>query len=355
MNGLVWRALREALVAGPLAWARGEGGGGGFDPPFRPPAVLLGPHAQTLAAPAAAAARVRRPAFRRQVVAAPGDGQPLALDWAAEGGAEPKAAVVFFHGIGGDSGAPYLRPWLAPGGLCERRGWAGVVYNRRGHAALEAVRGGGADPRFPSYGGGPADLADAQAALDAVEAALPPGTPLLGVGFSAGAPHLVRCAARFRAVACLSFAPDLEREAEHLRATPHADRLLLEAVRGLYRRNGKEALLAGCRGLTDLDAKACGPLHGARCVGEFYRAMQAADALAACPVPALVLASRDDPLLGREQHAAAARAAEANANVTAESTERGGHCGWVDAAYLSDPRRGTWADRRAAAFLQAAL
>src|SRR6185436_3379309 len=136
--------------------------------------------------------------------------------------------------------------------------------------------------------------------------------------------HFMRTLRR-KATAKLAHFPDL------------FDRAALEAARTLY----------------DFDDLVTAPVHGFRDAHDYYVRSSSLQFLSRIRVPTLLLSARDDPFLPAEVLAEVREVARANACLTLEFPERGGHVGFVSGRVPWQPRY--YAELRAGEFLADAL
>lgn len=306
---------------------------------FRPHPGLRGPLAQTCWQVTLRPFLARRRLRVRAHVLAP-DGQPLALDLFPPPSSQTQSGrgvLLLCHGIAGSWRSRSLGPWAE---LADELGMECAVWTRRGHPGASALSPGA----LPSSW---CDVDDARAVV-AYLSRLRPGEPVAAVGLSAGAPALVRLAARsppgnLAAVVAFGMAPDLVAQAAHVRARGGwLDRLLGEQARGLYCSRRATTL-------TEADDAVAREL-GHASAADYHASASVAGDLGNAHVPLLLLHSRDDPIV--EPGAAdvlEAAAAAAPETVVAVVTSHGGHLGHVDASGRC------WATRVAQEFIGTAL
>ena len=72
------------------------------------------------------------------------------------------------------------------------------------------------------------------------------------------------------------------------------------------------------------------PLHGFSGAADYYDRSSSMQFIEAVRVPTLLFAARDDPFIPPAALARAVELASTNDSVTIETTERGGHVGWIE-------------------------
>lgn len=321
--------------------------------PFEPHPLLLGPHAQTLAA------KFLRPddgvTYRREVLPT-ADGDAVELDfvdvpgvasWDSLGDAAPIGLVL--HGLEG----------------CARTGYAVQTYKE---FAARGVRPVGLN--FRTCGGRPPSLPRAYHAGETTDPAFVvetlrsrwPDAPLLGVGFSLGGNVLLKLLgelgsdAPFVAAASVSAPFDLAACVDRIESgfsRVYSAYLRRRLQKKLVLRRDElsdharvdEALAA--RTLRGFDHHLTAPLHGFTGADDYYSRSSSAGFVADIAVPTLLVRSLDDPFLARDDvpHAAIA----GNPHVDARLTPHGGHVAFV--ARGADGGLGWWAEQTVATWL----
>lgn len=268
---------------------------------------------------------VRLPAYHREVIALP-DGDIIAADWI--NGSPDAPLLVLIHGMEGSSQSRYARLIMQE---CLRRGWRGVVLHMRSCGGLMNKQ-----PQFYHAG----FYADVQYFIDELlpEEGLTQKLYLVGVslGGSQVAHYLAKGQAgqRVRAATIISTPLDLAASADHM--SKGFSRVYVARFRNslLEKYQLKEGLiqddqlaidLAQAKTFWDLDNAATAPMHGFRDASHYYREMSSKNCLKDIQVPALYLASRDDPFVPEDSmpHSRVG-------NVTSLLSQRGGHVGFVD-------------------------
>lgn len=315
---------------------------------YSPPAVLGGPHVQTLGARLVRAAAPSIP-YRRERIRTPDD-DFLDLDHHPPGGVRGEApTVVVLHGLEGCSRSGYAE---AIARSLSERGVRAAVLNFRGCSGEPNRR-----PRF-YHSGETRDLALVLGHLsDASDA------PLGAVGFSLGGNVLLKYLAEARpddplpdAAAAISVPYDLGAAADHM--ARGAGRLyssfFLRSLKEKVRRKARlfpeaydlDAARAAVT-LRDFDDAVTAPVHGFRDAEAYYRRSSCGPHLTDVRVPTLLIHSRDDPFVPPSSlpdlHALAREGP-----ITAAVSPRGGHVGFLT---TSSGGLATWAETRAAEYL----
>lgn len=241
--------------------------------------------------------------------------------WSVVDGAE--RAVVVVHGLGGSYDRHYC---IRVAREAERRGWSCLRLALRG-----------ADRRGSDfYHAGLVE--DLDAALASEELTRVPRIDLLG--FSLGGHVVLRWAAlrkdpRVRAVAAVCPPLDLGEAQRHLdeRVAGVYLRHVLGGLKEIYRGVAARAevptpasRMERVRTIREWDSLSIVPRWGFDDVDEYYRSQSVAPMLANVSTPALVVASRRDPMVRFATVEAAARTASSALQFLA--TGRGGHVGF---------------------------
>lgn len=319
-------------------------------PPYRPPAWLRGPHAQTIW-PALVAPRVRVP-YRRERWSTP-DEDFIDVDF-AEGPAVSPAAplLVLFHGLEGSSSSHYASALMD---AARRRGWRGAVAHFRGCSG-ELNRA----PR--AYHSG--DSAEIDWILRRF-ARLAGPAPLLAVGVSLGANALLKWlgeqgegAGFVTAAAGISPPQDLAAGAaalsrgfnrvytdNFLRTLKRKSLAKLAQHPGLFDR---ERMLRS-RDFFDFDDAVTAPMHGFASCHDYWARSSCRGFLGGIRVPTLVINALNDPFLPAQ---ALAAPAEASHFVRLDYPREGGHVGFLGGRF---PGRFAWVPERVHGFLGAHL
>ena len=80
----------------------------------------------------------------------------------------------------------------------------------------------------------------------------------------------------------------------------------------------------------EFDDAVTAPLHGFSGAADYYDRSSSMQFVAAVRVPTLLFVARDDPFIPPAALARAVELASTNDSVTIETTERGGHVGWIE-------------------------
>jgi len=261
-----------------------------------------------------------------------------------------RGVLVLVHGLAGDAGAPYMLGTAA-------KAWGAGLHVVR--LNMRNCGGTAALTRRHYHGGITEDLLAV-----CRELAEHDGIPRLHLaGFSLGGNHVLLLAARLGGGApswlrsigtvcpCVDFDAAVRRiDGPGLLYRAYRRRFLaglLEIARERARLDGEppDTALARCRGLRDFDARLTAPRNGFRDVDDYYRRASARARLGEIRVPALLVASRDDPLVPFET--LGDRELRANHALRLLVTERGGHLGFL--ARRREPDR-RWAESRLVEF-----
>lgn len=277
------------------------------------------------------------------------DGGTVSLDWLGldDAALEPATpTVVILPTICGD-GQSLRRTVRA---LRRRLGWRVVVCNRRGHGALPLTT-----PRFSTLGA----TDDVREQLAAIRRRVP-GSPLYGLGISAGSGLLVRYLGEEGATtplaAAIAHCPGYDTTRAFHRIHRVYDRYLLPAVRRHFLERHADALRALPGWAEALASRTVGELHdrqhpfaGYASADEYHartNPMAVADAVG---IPLLILNAADDPvctIANVEEHRSLfARVPDSLLVLTA----RGSHCAFFEGPWR--PR--SWAHRLIADYFAA--
>jgi uncharacterized protein len=317
---------------------------------YRPPAWLIGSHAQTIYP---SLVKGRAPPLRRERLGTP-DGDFIDLDWLD---AHPRRTtstplVVLFHGLEGDSSSHYARALMR---RLKAIGWRGVVPHFRGCS--------GEPNRLPRayHSGDYAEIAWILAAIHGID----PSAPTYAVGVSLGGSALLNWlgregahAARLVTAAAAVSAPlDLTRAGiaigegfNRIYARHFLHTLKPKAMRMARRFPGMldETAVRNANSMYAFDDAVTAPLHGFDGVDDYWKRGSSKPWLRGIAVPTLVLNARNDPFIPA---ASLPTSAEVSASVVLEQPEDGGHCGFANSLY---PGRVDWLPSRLVQFFEAA-
>jgi predicted alpha/beta-fold hydrolase len=296
----------------------------------------------------------RLPAPEARIFEVGQDARVLAhIHWQPARAAAP--TILALHGLEGSSSAHYMV------GLADKafaRGFNVVRLNQRNCGGTEALSAG-------LYHSGL--TADPLAVLR--ELAASDGVTRVGVvGYSLGGNLTLKLAGEagldpsvapyLRAVCAVSPTMDLARCVDALERRSNAV-YQWNFMRNLKRRMRRKAQvwpgrydttpLAGLRTVRAFDDAYTAPHHGFAGAADYYQRASALRVVDRIRVPALIIASDNDPFVPHEQFAAADVAA--NPHITVCVTRDGGHCGFLSEA--APDFDGYWAERAAIEFLAA--
>ena len=263
-------------------------------------------------------------------------------------------SILALHGLEGSSRAHYMR------GLADKAlalGFNAILLNQRNCGGTEHLSAG-------LYHSGLTH----DAAFVIRELIAQDGLPAIGViGYSLGGNLALKLAGDYgteappqlTAVCAVSPTMDL---GLCVRALERRSNFIYQwnFVRNLKRRMRRKAALvpdrydlaplARVRTVRAFDEAYTAPHHGFRDADDYYYRASALRVAARIAVPALIIASDNDPFVPWEQFQAPEIAA--NPQITVAITRDGGHCAFV--AEAADGDDGYWAERRALAFIAAA-
>lgn len=292
---------------------------------FEPASWLPNGHFQTVFA--ALLMPVPMPPYKREILDLP-DGDIVAADWLD--GDTSKPLFVLIHGMEGDSQSRYARLLMNE---CLARGWRGVVLHMRSC--------GGVMNRLRNYYHA-GFYQDIEYFLDE----LLPARGLEGTTFVAGVSlggsqvvhYLAKGRARenVKAAVIISSPMDLGASADFM-SKGLSRYYVMKFQRSLLAKYYlKEALindpelgrkLALAKNFWDLDNAATAPLHGFRDAEHYYAEMSAKTCLKDIQVPALYLASKDDPFVPEKSMPTSKHPTGMLQSIL---TEKGGHVGFVN-------------------------
>jgi len=314
---------------------------------YRPPLFFSSPHMQTMYP--TLFRKVQGVTYARTRIDTP-DGDFLDLDCSSIGSS--KVAVVL-HGLEGDSGRGYVRGMVR---TLNRNGWDAIAVNFRGCS--------GEPNRLPRmyHSGETGDLAHVVGTIMGegryAELAL--------VGFSLGGNVILKYLGEqgslihpaIKRGVVFSVPCDLASCA--VRLAESGNRLYLFRFMKMLREKirMKKALMPDRiddRGLdqvktfAEFDEQYTAPLHGFRDAQDYWERSSSRQFLARIAVPTLLVTAADDPFVGPScfPHGEA----RASAHFFLEVPRHGGHVGFVSFT----PDREYWSERRATAFLNAAV
>lgn len=317
---------------------------------YRPPFVLWNGHVQTVYPPLFRPMPSVRPVRERLFTP---DEDFLDIDWHRAEGRRPPRLAVISHGLEGNARRKYVAGMAR---ALTRAGWDVLAWNFRGcsgepNRLLRYYHSGDTDDLHTVLTHGLARRGYDTAAL---------------VGFSIGGNQVLkylgedpdRVPKAVKAAVAFSVPCDLAGGAQVL-ARP-ANRLYMEyflrSLRAKARLKGR--LFEGALDLTGLEAmrtfdvfdeRFTAPLHGFAGAADYYARASSLPHLPAIRVPTLLVNALDDPFLSA---ACTPRAAAAGSRqLFLEMPISGGHVGFVE----RNRDNVYWSERRAAAFLDAAV
>jgi predicted alpha/beta-fold hydrolase len=290
-----------------------------------------------------------RPAWNRERWELP-DGDFLDVDRLPSPTPDAPLAIVC-HGLEGSSRASYVRGLAS---TLAARGFGVAALNFRG-CSEELNR----LPRFYHSGEtGDLDLAVQRLASERA------GRPLLLAGFSLGGNVVAKYLGErgdtlppeVKGAAVISVPWDLAASARNIdgpgaMAWIYRKRFLRRLMRKVHAKAARfpgaldAARAERARTVVAFDDAVTAPLHGFASADDYYARSSAIGYLAGVRRPLLAINALDDPMVPRD---CLPSAAQCNGHVLLETTERGGHVGFVEGMPWS-PRY--WAEGRAVAFL----
>jgi predicted alpha/beta-fold hydrolase len=296
-----------------------------------------------------------RPRARRERWELP-DGDFLDVDRYGLDGEADAPVLVVLHGLEGSSRAPYVRGLVA---LALARGLSALAMNFRGCSGTPNRL-----PRFYHSG----DTGDLDAVVTRL-AAERPGRPIVLGGFSLGGNVVAKYLGergddlppQVRAGVGISVPFDLIRSAQALDAPGfwnwvYRERFLRRLRRKALAKAGRfpgafdVARVRAARTFAAYDAAVTAPLHGFASAEEYWSLSSSARFLSGVRRPLLAVAALDDPIVPAD--AVPIAAACENPQITIDATPAGGHVAFVS-GWPFWPSY--WAERRAIAFVEAAL
>ena len=322
--------------------------------PFAPPAIIGGPHAQTIVA------ALRLPRYRslrgerrryesRLVEVEPGERVLLKCRWQEERRSAP--TLLLIHGLEGSSHSLYMRGTAQK---AFRQGFNVACMNMRNCGGTEHLS------RTLYHSGMTGDirrvLLEELAGREGLQ-------ELYVVGFSMSGNMVLRLAGEYgddapRALAGLcAVSPSVELSGCAERIKRRDNRLYVWSfMRSLRRRVRRKRRLFpdsyDTRGLwrvrtvRQFDERYTAPLGGYRDAADYYERASSLGAVARIRIPTLVVHAADDPLIPvlplRDPLVAG------NPNVLLVVTERGGHVGFIAARARAEDRH--WAENRVVEF-----
>lgn len=249
----------------------------------------------------------------------------IVLDWMNP--ESNKGIVILFPGLGGSSQGIHM---VCLTNELVKRGFAVVVYNRRGHAKESTLK-----ITFPEH----ANIEDTDLAINAISRS---GIPIYAIGISAGANNLVRYIGSksnspILAAVSICNVLDLNKSYERLRKNRFLDRLVTSWIKSIYERHyGK---IANINTMKQFDEYVTG-----KPVDKYYEEQSSVKALESIQIPILCISSRNDMIVEPCVCDIQNKIALKNPNVVSVNTIDGGHVGFMT-------KDGNWADKVAAEWI----
>jgi hypothetical protein len=299
-------------------------------PIFEPAPWLPNGHFQTVYA--SLLMPVPLPDYKREILTLP-DGDIIAADWIE--GQLDKPLLVLIHGMEGDSQSNYARLLM---NQCRSLGWRGVVLHMRSCGGFMNRK-----PQFYHAG----FYSDIEFFIDEVLATRSPSEKIYLAGISLGGSQVVHYLAkglakeRVTSAAIVSTPLDLQGSADFMSAGLNRIYVLkfrnsllkkYRAKADLIQNPKMESDLARSKTFWDLDNAATAPSHGFRDAAHYYSEMSAKKVLQDLQVPAVYLASRDDPFIPEDSMPSTGMHFE---KLQSHLTDFGGHVGFVDRQHKS--------------------
>uniref|UniRef100_A0A061RI67 Embryogenesis-associated protein emb8-like n=1 Tax=Tetraselmis sp. GSL018 TaxID=582737 RepID=A0A061RI67_9CHLO len=297
----------------------------------------------------------------------------VALDWCPADQAnypEDSPVVLCLHGIGCSSQGKSVRLLMEE---CLKRGWRGVVYNRRGHGGTSiAPESDEDDDNSSSDIGMDSSLDDSCTSKDEPGRALAkmfpehadvddmadvvrhiarkhPAARIVCVGFSLGSNLLLRYLGHMRersgifAGVSIANGFDLVQGTRNLKErSPVMDAIVVSKLKRLVRANSEHIIraqrledqhlqgLMRARSVRDFDDVIAKPLYGYESVDEYYEQSSCVAMLKDICSPVLCITDQDDPLISSDLLKHPLDAGRVNHNLLTVLTRTGGHLGWLE-------------------------
>ena len=324
------------------------------DSVFLPAPGLSNGHVMTIAAWARRRRFASLPAVQTRLIRVDAESQVRAdCFWQPDRAAAP--TMLGLHGLEGSSEAHYMR---GLGDKAWRRGWNVILLNQRNCGGTEHLTPG-------LYHSGL--TADPLAVLRAFHAEVP-FARIAVAGYSLGGNLTLKLAGESAsstdlpivAVAAVSPTIDLSLCVDAIEA-PANILYQWNFVRGLKARMRRKAVswpgrfdtapLARIRTVREFDDAYTAPHHGFGTAANYYQQASALRVTSAITIPALIIASDDDPFVPTSQYGR--NEIRANPHITVNIQRHGGHCGFIGRS--TDDHDGYWAEVQVVEFLQRAF
>lgn len=256
--------------------------------------------------------------YKRHVIKTTSDGAPLFLDQLSTIPSQVNGAILVSPGIAGNTFSPCIRIWQH---LATALNMHVYVYNRRGH--ITNVHTYVKPPTWTNH----QDMHDVVTFLRQTQQY----TQIIGIGYSAGSPHILDYASRYHTNAfdlifTVSSAMDFVVMCDYLKRHPFTDNLLGSMYHHILKQFNIETPASSC--LTDIDE--CVARHmGYNSAYEYHVHSQPTTYMKYIKTPTICIISKDDDIMCDQTSKFLTQAAQENENVVAIITTKGGHLGWV--------------------------
>jgi len=273
------------------------------------------------------------------------DGGTVSVQWLGTEAAPGTPVLVVLHTICGSANA--LRRFLQT--MHRELGWVIAACNRRGHADLPLTA-----PQLNTMG----STADLRRQIERIQEQRP-GSPLYGVGVSAGSGLLVRYLgeegshSQFSGGVAVCPAYDI-REAFR-RVERRYDAYLTRSLKRFFLQQYREQLKDVAGFAACAAARSIGEFHdnlyglaGYADKDAYYAGSNAMVVARGMKIPVLVINAKDDPVCVERNLHEQLDALTSLARVTVALTRHGGHCGFYEGMRARD----SWADRLIVQYLR---
>lgn len=311
---------------------------------FKPAWWLPGPHLQTLWPTFSRRGKKQLHLKRERIELA--DGDFIDLDWTHQ---TTGPIVLILHGLEGSSESPYAKGMLQ---AISQKGWRAVLMYFRGcsgeHNRLQRMY----------HCGETGDLSTIVRRLKSRE----PNTPIVAMGFSVGGNILLKWLGEsgqenpLTAAVAVSVPFDLSKAVDRLHRgfsrlyEHHLLKSMCQKVATKFDAQSRPAHfppVMSLKTIREFDDKVVAPLHGFSGAADYYKKSSSRQFLKTIQVPTLILHAKDDPFMTAD---VIPGSQELSKYVTLETTQKGGHVGFVTGVYPWRPQY--WLEHRIPLFLQ---
>ncbi|KAI7870140.1 Alpha/Beta hydrolase protein [Spinellus fusiger] len=306
---------------------------------FYPTPYLFNGHLQTGFSTLFASECISKVQYERELIIL-SDGGKIALDWCSPSTShenDDTPTIIFLHGLTGNSKESYIIDVVSKLNQ-EPYNYRCVILNSRGCGDVEITT-----PRITSC----ADTDDLKEVIQYIEEKLAPGTPLIGIGFSAGSNILVKYLGEEEEntplKAAISIANPFDllitilRSEENTVSSKVYSAVIVKNLKSIYEKQSKgikrrrdidHDKVKSANFIREYDQELTRKMRGYTTVSNYYRSASCFQSIEKVRIPLLCINALDDPISLPES--IPYDEVKLNPYVILATTQYGGHLGWFE-------------------------